>query len=144
MQAVWKKGPMTHILSGCSVALTQDRKLWRHDKVLIKESTRKRNSRQETGCFQFIQMRTQKIQSANHQCRQRRRLGTEGGPRWEAFLPRLSRVKTTRSATWFSGPNKQSYSCYRGDSTMGGKLRRATQEEEPLIHETNRRLQGEG
>lgn len=95
MQAVWKKGPMSHILSGCSVALTQDRKLWRHDKVLIKESTRKRNSRQETGCFQFIQMRTQKIQSANHQCRQRRRLGTEGGPRWEAFLPRLSRVKTT-------------------------------------------------
>lgn len=95
MQAVWKKGPMSHILSGCSVALTQDRKLWRHDKVLIKESTRQRNSRQETGCFQFIQMRTQKIQSANHQCRQRRRLGTEGGPRWEAFLTRLSRVKTT-------------------------------------------------
>lgn len=95
MQAVWKKGTMSHILSGCSVALTQDRKRWRHDKVLIKESTRKRNSRQVTGCFQFIQMRTQKIQSANHQCRQRRRLGIEGGPRWEAFLPRLSRVKTT-------------------------------------------------
>lgn len=57
MQAVWKKDTMAYDLSGCSVALTQIQYKWKDDKNVreladvVKEKTRKRNSRKKSGCI---------------------------------------------------------------------------------------------
>ncbi|XP_033725208.1 uncharacterized protein LOC117315172 [Pecten maximus] len=54
-QLCGKRGPMSHILSGCQVALTQGSYRWRHDKVLrelagvVEEERRKKRPRATTG-----------------------------------------------------------------------------------------------